>query len=185
MTQSKLNRCEWVQGKADYYLEYHDQVWGKIVKEDKDLFKWLSLEIFHIGLSWQIVLSKYDNFMEAFDYFDYKLVAEYDEKKIDSLMDNKDIIRHQKKIEAIIHNAKQIEKIQREYGSFYHYLWSFTNGIQLINNRRNRVKKNSLSDKITKDLKSRNFKFIGSVTIYSYLEAIGIMNNHDLNCDFR
>ena len=185
MVKSKLNRCEWVQGKADYYIEYHDQVWGKIVKEDKELFKWLSLEIFHIGLSWQIVLSKYDAFMKAFDDFDYRRVAQYDDKKIKNLMNNEEIIRHQKKIEAIIHNAKQIEKIQREYGSFYHYLWSFTDGNQIRTSEKNRVKKSELSDQLTKDLKNKGFNFIGSVTIYSYLEAIGIMNNHDLNCDFR
>lgn len=185
MKESKIIRCEWIEGKPDYYIAYHDQVWGKVVYDDQELFKWLSLEIFHIGLSWQLVLSKYDSFMKAFDNFDYQKVAKYDERKIDELMENKEIIRYRKKIESVIHNAQQIEKIQNDYTSFCNYIWSFTNGKQMMNQDDQRRTKSKLSDQLTKDLKANGFKFIGSVTIYSYLQAIGVINDHDLACDFR
>lgn len=185
MKNDEPTRCQWVEGKADYYIKYHDEVWGEIVEEDQELFKWLALEIFHIGLSWQLVLQKYDSFMKAFDSFDIQLVANYDEKKINKLMDNKKIIRYRKKIEAVIHNAKQIQSIQKSYGSFYDYIWSFTNGKQIINSDNKTRERSQLSDQLTSDLKKKNFQFVGSVTIYSYLQAIGVINDHDLACDFR
>lgn len=185
MGATGIRRCEWIQGKPDYYVEYHDRIWGKPVGDDQELFKWLSLEIFHIGLSWQLVLSKYDHFMAAFDQFDYERVAKYDELKIDELMANDKIIRHRKKIEAVIHNAKQVQEIQKEYGSFSTYIWSFTDGKQVIKQVDKNITRSDLSDHIAKDLKARGFKFIGSVTIYSYLQAIGVINDHDLACEFR
>lgn len=185
MSQNKITRCQWVEGKPEYYINYHDYIWGKIEKEDQELFKWLSLEIFHIGLSWQLVLSKYDAFMEAFDLFDIQVVAEYDKEKIEQLMRNDKIIRYRRKIEAIIHNAQLVKKIQQNYGSFYYYLWSFTAGKQILDNHDEINTKSQLSEELTKDLKDKNFQFIGSVTIYSYLQGIGIINSHDLNCDFR
>lgn len=185
MEENRLTRCSWVEGKADYYIAYHDEIWGKKVYDDQELFKWLSLEIFHIGLSWQLVLSKYDAFMEAFDQFDYRLVAKYKEEKINQLMKNKEIIRYQKKIEAVIHNAQQIASIQKDYGSFSNYIWSFTEGKQIIRQDEEGQNRSELSDQLTKDLKSKDFKFIGSVTIYSYLQAIGVINDHELDCDFR
>lgn len=185
MSDDKITRCEWIEGKPDYYIEYHDNIWGKVEYDDQELFKWLSLEIFHIGLSWQLVLSKYDQFMEAFDRFDYHLIAEYDENKIDALMQNKEIIRYRKKIEAIVHNAKQVQEIQKKFGSFSAYIWSFTNNKQVIKKENQDRTKSDLSDQITKSLKNFDFKFIGSVTIYSYLQAIGITNDHDIDCDFR
>ena len=185
MQSKEVNRCEWVKNKPDYYIFYHDQVWGKPEYDDQKLFKWLSLEIFHIGLSWQLVLSKYDHFMEAFDAFDIKTVAAYDQHKVKELMKNKEIIRYQRKIEAIIHNASEVLKIQNEFGSFCEYLWQFTDHKQIINHSGVRLTKSSLSDEVTKDLKKRGFKFIGTVTIYSYLQAIGIINDHEKTCDFR
>ena len=107
MNSKNITRCEWIQGKPDYYVKYHDEIWGKPEYDDQALYKWLSLEIFHIGLSWQLVLSKYDHFMEAFDDFDYEKVANYKEDKIDELMDNDNIIRYRRKIEATINNAKK------------------------------------------------------------------------------
>lgn len=185
MKEKEVKRCEWIEGKIDYYIDYHDKVWGKIVENDQELFKWLSLEIFHIGLSWQLILSKYDAFMKAFDAFDIEQVEKYDEEKIDELMDNNEIIRYRKKIESVIHNAKAVKEIQEDYGSFYHYIWSFTNGKQIIYEDDKKQTRSKLSDQLTNDLKKKGFHFIGSVTIYSYLQAVGVINGHDLNCDFR
>ena len=178
-------RCEWIQGKPDYYVKYHDEIWGIPVYDDQELFKWLSLEIFHIGLSWQLVLSKYKHFMGAFDNFDYEKVAKYSEEDIQTLMENENIIRYRKKIEATIHNAKQFMKIQDEYGKFSDFIWAFTDNQQVVAEVNQNLTKSHLSDKVTAELKKRGFKFIGSVTIYSYLQAIGIINDHDLECDFR
>ncbi len=185
MARNQVKRCNWVEGKPEYYIAYHDEVWGKELYDDQELFKWLSLEIFHIGLSWQLVLSKYDAFMEAFNQFDYRLVAKYNEEKVKQLMGNKGIIRYREKIEAVIHNAQQIESIQKDYGSFSDYIWSFTEGKQIIRQDDIQRNRSELSDQLTKDLKNKDFKFIGSVTIYSYLQAIGVINDHDLDCDFQ
>lgn len=185
MKDKELIRCEWIKGKPDYYITYHDQVWGKAEYCDQALFKWLSLEIFHVGLSWQLILSKYYHFMEAFDNFNYELVAEYDKDKVDELMKNERIIRYRKKIEAVIHNARQVQKIQKAYGSFSNYIWHFTEGKQVVKKTNESITRSELSNRVTKDLKARSFKFIGSVTIYSYLQAVGIINDHDLECEFR
>ena len=185
LQDKEVIRCEWINGKPEYYIAYHDRVWGKAEYDDQALFKWLSLEIFHIGLSWQLVLSKYDHFMMAFDDFNYDLVAEYDANKVDKLMENENIIRYRKKIEAIIHNAKQFQQIQKEHGSFSSYIWSFTTGKQVVKKTNKNITRSDLSDRVAKDLKAKNFKFIGSVTIYSYLQAVGIINDHDLECEFR
>lgn len=185
MKNKELTRCQWIQNKPDYYVTYHDKVWGKAEYEDQKLFKWLSLEIFHIGLSWQLVLSKHDNFLKAFDHFEIQKVAAYDKNKMNELMQNKGIIRYQRKIEATINNANRVIEVQEEFGSFSNYIWKFTNHKQIMNHSEERLTKSDLSDQVTKDLKKRGFKFIGSVTIYSFLQAIGIINDHDLNCDFR
>lgn len=185
MTETEVTRCDWIAGKPDYYVKYHDEVWGKPAYDEQELYKWLSLEIFHIGLSWQLVLSKYDHFLEAFDDFDYEKVASYDEEKIEELMNNEKIIRYRRKIEATINNAQQFMKVQEEFGSFSDYIWSFTDNKQIINKTDERLTDSPLSDEVTKDLKKRGFKFVGSVTIYSYLQAIGIINDHDLACDFK
>lgn len=185
MDTEDVTRCEWIKGKPEYYVKYHDEVWGKAEYDDQALFKWLSLEIFHIGLSWQLVLSKYNDFMEAFDDFNYQVVSEYDQQKIEELMNNEKIIRYRRKIEATINNAKQFMKVQEEFGQFSDYIWSFTNGEQVIRDSDERLTDSPLSDQVTKDLKKRGFKFVGSVTIYSYLQAIGIINDHDKNCNFK
>lgn len=185
MEKKGKRRCKWIQGKPAYYVDYHDTIWGKPEYNDQELFKWLSLEIFHIGLSWQLVLSKYDDFMEAFDDFSIEIVSGYEEEKIEELMINEKIIRYRKKIEAVIHNAKQVQKIQKKYGSFSEYIWRFTDNKQLVKQRNQENTSSNLSDQVTKDLKAYDFKFIGSVTIYSYLQAIGVINDHDIECDFR
>ncbi len=185
MKEKVVNRCEWISGKPDYYVKYHDEIWGKPEYDDQQLFKWLSLEIFHIGLSWQLVLSKQNAFEKAFDQFEIKAVANYDEEKINELMENEGIIRYRRKIEATINNAQKYLEVQKEFGHFSDYIWSFTNHQQVINENNIRQDKSELSDQVTADLKKRGFKFIGSVTIYSYLQAVGIINDHDLDCDFR
>ncbi|HLR92371.1 MAG TPA: DNA-3-methyladenine glycosylase I [Atopostipes sp.] len=185
MKKTELKRCAWIQGKPDYYVEYHDKVWGKPEYEDQKIFKWLSLEIFHIGLSWQLVLSKYKHFMEAFDQFEVETVASYDKNKIDNLMKNPNIIRYQRKIEATINNANRFMEVQKEFGSFSKYIWSFSNHQQIVRNSDEQLTRSALSDQVTKDLKMRGFQFVGSVTIYSFLQAIGILNDHDIDCDFR
>lgn len=185
METKHVTRCEWIQGKPDFYIEYHDNVWGKPEYDDQELFKWLSLEIFHIGLSWQLVLSKYEGFMEAFNAFNPDIVSNYDEEKIDELMKNENIIRYRQKIEATINNAQRFKEVQEEFGQFSDYIWSFTEGDQIIRNADERQTDSLLSDQVSKDLKKRGFKFIGSVTTYSYLQAIGIVNDHDQVCDFK
>lgn len=178
-------RCQWIAGKPDYYVAYHDTIWGKPTHDDRELFKWLILESFHVGLSWQLVLSKQANFEAAFDDFDYHKIAEYDDTKIEELANDPGIIRHRGKIKAAISNAQAILAVQAEFGSFDTYIWQFSDKQTLINQTDQRPTSSDLSDRVTKDMKKRGFKFIGSVTIYSYLQAIGIINDHDLACDFR
>ncbi|MBK0347184.1 DNA-3-methyladenine glycosylase I [Aerococcaceae bacterium zg-ZJ1578] len=179
------NRCQWIEGKPDYYVDYHDNIWGKPEHDDTALFRWLILEMFHIGLSWQLVLSKQEQFDSAFDNFDYLKIATYDEQKIEALLDDKGIIRHRGKIQATITNAQAFMKIQAQYGSFDAFIWSFTAGKTIIKQQDSHQTKSELSDYVTKALKKNGFKFLGSVTVYSYLQAIGIVNDHDINCQFR
>lgn len=183
MAESK--RCEWIAGKPDYYVEYHDHIWGVPEHEDQLLYQWLILESFHVGLSWQLVLSKKENFLNAFDHFDYQKVANYGEEDIERLANDAGIIRHKGKIKAAIANAEAFIKVQEEFGSFDHYIWGFVDGKQVLSLSNERPTQSALSDAVTKDMKKRGFKFIGSVTIYSYLQAIGIINDHDLDCTFR
>lgn len=180
-----MKRCEWVEGKPEFYLDYHDSVWGKVCHDDQDLFKWLVLETFSTGLSWQIILSKKASFEAAFDSFDVLTVSEYQEEKIAELMANSAIVRHRGKIEASIQNAKAFLAVQKEFGQFDTYIWSFTDRKTLVRQSAERLTKSDLSDKVTADLKKRGFKWVGSVTIYSYLQAIGIINDHDLDCTFK
>lgn len=179
-----MKRCKWIEGKPDYYVKYHDEVWGVPEYRDRELFKWLILETFHVGLSWQLVLSKYDNFCLAFDDFDYNKISQYTGKDIERLLDDSGIIRHKGKIEATITNAQAFLNVQEEWGSFSEYIWSFTDGKVIDNLDDIHRTKSPLSDKVTKSLKKYGFKFVGSVTVYSYLQAIGVINDHDLACDF-
>lgn len=182
----ETKRCKWIQNKADYYLAYHDHIWGKPEHDDRMLFEWLILESFHVGLSWQLVLSKRAHFQAAFDQFDYHLVAAYKEEDIERLVNNAAIIRHKGKIKAAIANAQAFISVQEEFGSFDAYIWSFTQGQQVVRQDSNsQLSHSPLSDQVTKDMKKRGFKFIGSITIYSYLQAIGVINDHDLDCDYR
>ncbi len=177
-----MNRCKWLNMNNKLYIEYHDKEWGKPKYDDKYLFEMLLLESFQAGLSWECILNKRESFKEAFDNFDYTKIAVYDDDKINQLMNNKKIIRNKLKIMAAINNSKIFIKIQKEYGSFSNYIWSFSNN-KIIKNKDDILKKtSSLSDMISIDLKKRGMKFVGSVIIYSYLQAIGVVNDHEINC---
>lgn len=175
-------RCKWVDLKSEIYIDYHDNEWGVPVYDDRKLFEMLILESFQAGLSWITILKKREAFKKAYDNFDYNKVINYDEDKINELLENKDIIRNKNKIKSSISNAKIFVKIQEEYGSFSNYIWSFTNG-EIIKNKDDKLNTTSpLSDKVSMDLKKRGMKYVGSTIIYSYLQAIGIINDHEIDC---
>lgn len=179
-----MNRCSWV-GDDKTYIDYHDNEWGVPVYDDKLLFEMLILESFHTGLSWLIILKKRENFRKAFDNFDSKVIENYNENKILELLENKGIVRSRRKIEATIKNSSVFHSIQKEFGSFSSYLWGFNNNRVTYNRDNNITTTTDLSDRVSKDLKERGMKYVGSVTINAYLEAVGILNNHQLECDFR
>ena len=173
------NRCFWANPKNPKYLAYHDEEWGRPVYSDQKLFEFLLLESFQAGLSWECVLNKREDFAASFDSFDAKKIAAYKDDKIETLMQNKKIIRNRRKIEATIKNAGIFLQIQKEYGSFSDYLWGFTNGKVLYETGKT---SSPLSDKISKDLQRRGMKFVGTTIIYSYLQAVGILFSHEKNC---
>ena len=177
-----MQRCRWVDEKSPIYVKYHDEEWGVPKYDDRELFELLVLESFQAGLSWITILKKREAFRIAFDNFDVQKVANYDETKVNELVNNADIIRSKGKINAAINNAKIFIKIQKEFGSFSNYIWGFTNN-QIIKNQTDKLPVSSeLSDKISKDLKNRGMKYVGTVIIYSYLQAIGIVNDHEKAC---
>lgn len=177
-----VKRCKWVSGKSSVYLDYHDNEWGKPVYDDHELYEMFLLETFQAGLSWITILNKRAAFKEAFDNFNVELIARYDDQKIAQLMQNDKIVRNQRKIKAAVKNAQIFIKIQAEFGSFSNYIWGFSNH-QIIKNIDDQIKTTSpLSDTISNDLKKRGMSFVGSITIYSYLQAIGIVDDHELDC---
>ena len=179
-----MRRCKWVNPNNKLYIDYHDKEWGIPSHDDNHLFEMLVLESFQAGLSWECILNKREYFRNALDNFDYHKVANYKEDKINKLLNNKNIIRNKLKINAIINNAKVFINIRKEYGSFSNYIWSYTNN-KVIDNKGNILTHNELSDRISNDLKKRGMKFVGTTIIYSYLEAIGVINDHELECDFK
>ena len=177
-----MKRCAWVNLNNPLYIKYHDEEWGVISHDDHYLFELLVLESFQAGLSWECILNKREAFRKSFDNFDYHKISAYGEDKINELMNNRDIIRNRLKIKATVINAKIFIDIQREYGSFDKYIWSFTNN-EVIKNKTGIMNTTSpLSDKVSKDLIKRGMKFVGSTIIYSYLQAIGIIDDHEVNC---
>lgn len=172
-------RCSWVEGKEKIYLKYHDEEWCVPKYDDNILYEMLILESFQAGLSWITILKKRDAFREAFDDFDIEKIMEYDESKVNELLENKGIIRNRLKIDATINNARIFREIQNEYGSFSAYIWSYTDG-KII--KAEYKTKSDLSEKISKDLKKKGIKFVGPTIIYSYLESIGIIDNHAQDC---
>ncbi|MBR2140823.1 MAG: DNA-3-methyladenine glycosylase I [Rickettsiales bacterium] len=179
------HRCFWVEDACDLYIKYHDDEWGVPTYDDGKLFEFLILENFQAGLSWLTILKKREYFREAFDGFDAVKMSRYDDAKILQLLENKNIIRNVSKIKAAVNNAKVFLEIQKEFGSFSNYIWSFTNNKIIKNNNvneKNIPTSSPLSDKVSKDLIKRGMKFVGTVTIYSYLQSIGVVNDHEESC---
>ena len=174
-----MKRCKWCNLENEKYIDYHDNEWCKLNKDDNYLFEMLILESFQAGLSWECILNKRNDFILAFDGFDIDKICKYDDVKIVELLNNEKIVRNKLKIKAAITNSKIFKKIQIEFGSFYNYLETFTkNKIIYETNKAN----NNLSEKLSKDLQKRGMKFVGSTIIYSYLQAIGIIYSHDKDC---
>ena len=175
-------RCKWCNEKNKKYVEYHDKEWGILNTEDKYLFEMLILESFQAGLSWECVLNKREAFRKSYDNFAIDKIINYDDKKIEELINNKDIIRNKLKIKSSINNAIIFKQISEEYKGFYNYLKTFTKGDVIYENDKTT---SILSDNISRDLQKRGMKFVGSTIIYSYLQAIGVINSHDDTCDYK
>lgn len=181
------NRCYWAKDNESA-KKYHDERWGRPCRDDTKLFKYLVLEMFQAGLSWQKILDKEEAFEKAFDNFDINKVANYNDEKINELLNNSNIIRHESKIKSTINNANRFIEVQEKYGSFSKYIWSYTFDTPIINNWDDKSEvpsQNPLSEKICEDMKEMGFKFIGPTIIYSYLQAIGVINDHTTDCDFK
>ena len=179
------HRCQWVDMSFDDYIRYHDQEWGVPVHDDKVLFEFLTLEGAQAGLSWSTILKKRQGYHAAFSEWNVERIASYDEGRIQRLMLNSEIVRNQLKIRSTVSNAQNFIKIQDQLGSFDQYLWSFVDGCPVVNNFKNHQEipaKTELSDTISKDLKNKGFKFIGSTIIYAYLQAVGLVNDHTTDC---
>jgi DNA-3-methyladenine glycosylase I len=178
------HRCFWVTD-SKLYLEYHDNEWGRPVYDDETLFEFLILETFQAGLSWITILNKRENFRKAFDHFDYKKISKYTESKYESLLQDAGIVRNKLKIRSAISNAQLFMEVQQEFGSFSKYIWAFVDDKPIINKfkeRKDVPATTPLSDEISKDLKKRGFKFVGSTIIYAYMQATGMVNDHTIDC---
>lgn len=183
----KIRRCEWA-GKEQIYIDYHDKEWGVPVHDDTKLFEMLILEGMQAGLSWITVLKKREAFRKAFDGFDPEKVALYGEEKKEKLMADKGIIRNRRKIDAAVQNANAFLEIQKTYGSFDKFIWGYVDNTPVIGNAKSVSElpaSTPLSDKISRDLKNLGFKFVGSTIIYSFMQAVGMVNDHVAGCSFR
>ncbi|OGU70750.1 MAG: DNA-3-methyladenine glycosylase [Ignavibacteria bacterium RBG_16_34_14] len=184
MPSENKKRCGW-SSKEPLLIKYHDKEWGVPVHNDRKLFEFLLLEGFQAGLSWLTIIRKRKNFRKAFDNFDFNKIAGYDKRKINSLLKDEGIIRNKLKIESAVANAKAFLQVRKEFGTFDKYIWSFTNG-KPINNKfkslRDIPARTELSDAISKDLKTRGFRFVGSTIIYAHMQATGMVNDHTLEC---
>jgi DNA-3-methyladenine glycosylase I len=177
-------RCPWPSDDP-MMIEYHDKEWGVPLHDDRKLFEFMVLDCFQAGLSWRTVLHKRENFRKAFDGFDYRKIAKYDQKKYDSLLMDSGIIRNKSKISGTIQNAKAFLQVQKEFGSFDNYIWSFSDGKTILNKWHNISEppaKTELSDQMSKDLIRRGFKFVGSTICYAFMQAIGMVNDHMVTC---
>lgn len=181
---SEKVRCGWC-GTDPLYVKYHDEEWGVPVKDDKTMFEFLLLETFQAGLSWITILRKRENFKKAFDNFDYKKIAKYDQSKIDALLRNEGIIRNKLKVNSAVTNAQAFMEIQKEFGSFTNYIWGFVNEKPIVNvwkTHREAPATSAESDALSKDLKKRGFKFVGSTVVYAHMQATGMVNDHIQDC---
>lgn len=180
-------RCSWCE-KDDLYRAYHDNEWGKPVYNDETIFEFLVLESFQAGLSWYTILKKRENFKRAFDDFNYRKIAEYTDEKTEELMQNPGIIRNRLKILATVNNAKRFLEVQKEFGTFSEYIWSFVGGKPIVN-QFSELKQvpatTEISDALAKDLKKRGFKFLGSTVVYAHMQATGMVNDHLADCWVR
>ncbi|MDB4292068.1 DNA-3-methyladenine glycosylase I [Maribacter sp.] len=178
------HRCGWCKGD-ELYEAYHDLEWGVAVKDDDRLFEFLVLESFQAGLSWITILKKRENFRKAFDHFNYKKISKYDQSKIEALLQDAGIVRNKLKVNATIGNAQAFLRIQEEFGSFSNYIWGFVDG-KVIKNKVDYYKDapatTPLSDSISKDMKKRGFKFVGSTIVYAFMQATGMVNDHETSC---
>lgn len=172
-------RCFWANPKNEKYVAYHDREWGVPQRDDGKLFEMLLLECFQAGLSWECVLNKRESFRRAFDGFDWKLVASYGDEKIEELKNDPGIIRNGLKISAAVTNARVFAEIREEYGTFANYLWGWTNGGTV---RETGKSSSPLSDAVSKDLKKRGMKFVGTTVVYAYLQAVGVIQSHEKGC---
>ncbi|MBT8305460.1 MAG: DNA-3-methyladenine glycosylase I [Maribacter sp.] len=177
-------RCGWCLGD-DLYKAYHDNEWGVPVKDDDTLFEFLILETFQAGLSWITILRKRENFRKAFDNFEYLKISKYKDTKIQELLQNEGIIRNKLKVRATVSNAQAFIKVRKEFGSFSNYIWGFVDGKPIRNQIKNYNEgpaNTDLSDTISKDLKKRGFKFVGSTVVYAHMQATGMVNDHEVSC---
>jgi len=182
---AEKKRCGWVDGDNAEYVRYHDEEWGRPVHDDRHLFEMLTLEGAQAGLSWSTILNKRSGYRRAFANFDPRKVARFDARKKKSLLADPGIVRNRLKVESTVTNARAFLEVQREFGSFDRYLWSFVAGRPVLN-RPTAMKdvpaRTALSDRISKDLKRRGFRFVGSTIVYAYLQAVGIVNDHSRGC---
>jgi len=179
-----ISRCPWPSDDP-LMIAYHDKEWGVPLHDDQKLFEFMVLDCFQAGLSWRTVLHKRENFRKAFDNFDYRKIAKYDQQKIDSLLQDAGIIRNKAKINGTIQNARCFLEVQKEFGSFDHYIWSFTNGKIVVNKWKSLSElpaRSEISDLMSKDLVKRGFKFAGSTICYAFMQAIGMVNDHLTTC---
>jgi DNA-3-methyladenine glycosylase I len=184
MAEDGLPRCPWCEG-ADLYRRYHDEEWGVPVHEERRHFEFLVLESAQAGLSWSTILKKRANYRKAYRGFDPRVVARFGPRDRERLLNDTGIVRNRLKIESSINNAKRFLEVQEEFGSFDNYLWGFTGGKSLVNKWKTLSEipaKSDLSDAVSKDLKKRGFRFIGSTIIYAHLQAVGIVNDHLVSC---
>lgn len=180
----EIIRCGWCE-KDDLYRNYHDNEWGKPVYDDETIFEFLVLESFQAGLSWYTILSKRENFRKAFDDFNYKKIAKYNAEKVEELMNDTGIIRNRLKINSTINNAQKFMEVQKEFGTFSKYIWSFVNGTPIVNSPvelKDVPATTEISNALAKDLKKRGFKFMGSTVVYAHMQATGMVNDHLVDC---
>ena len=184
-TRDARRRCRWVAGADPAYVRYHDEEWGRPVHDDRRLFEMLTLEGAQAGLSWSTILRKREGYRRAFADFDPKRVARFDARKRAALMRDPGIVRNRLKIDSTVTNARAFLEVQREHGSFARYLWSFVQGKPVVSRPASLAEvpaRTPLSDRISKDLKRRGFRFVGTTIVYAYLQAVGVVDDHARDC---
>jgi DNA-3-methyladenine glycosylase I len=183
--EEKTGRCQWADLSKPDYVSYHDDEWGVPVHDDRKIYEFLTLESAQAGLSWYTILRKRENYRIAFENFDPVRIAEFSDKEVNKLLANPGIVRNRAKISAAINNAQRFLEVQNEFGSFDAYIWRFVDGrpiVNEINKKEDLQARTEISDKLSKDLKNRGFKFLGSTTLYAHMQATGMVNDHFIEC---